>query len=118
MDRYFDQEHIAPARVMELSSNGSIKQAVIANMGVALLPLYTANLELDAKLLVVLDVVGLPLIRHWRIVDMLAGSLSDAAASLRTFIIAVGGESITQQFDRTELAPEQTPACTACRTPS
>ena len=98
MDRYFEQEHISPGRAMELASNGSIKQAVIANMGGAFISLYTASLELDAKLLVVLDVVGLPLMRHWRLVDMRSSTLSDAAESIRSFILKAGCEAVTTQF--------------------
>jgi DNA-binding transcriptional LysR family regulator len=98
MDRFFHDAHIAPPRVMELSSNESIKQAVIANMGIAFLSLHTAGLELQGKMLVALDVVGLPLMRNWYVVSVGSEPMSEASSSLRRFIVEVGGDIIARQF--------------------
>ena len=51
MDRFFHEAHIAPRYHMEIGSNESIKQAVIANMGLSFLSLQTARLELRDSLL-------------------------------------------------------------------
>jgi DNA-binding transcriptional LysR family regulator len=99
MDRFFHQAQISPPLVMELPCNESIKQAVIANMGLAFLSLHTASLELTGKSLVVLDVVGLPLIRCWHVVSLRTRQMSDAAQSLRGFISEFGNGFITRQFD-------------------
>jgi len=99
MDRFFHQARISPPLVMELPCNESIKQAVIANMGLAFLSLHTAPVELMGKSLVVLDVVGLPLIRCWHVVSLRSRAMSDAADSLRGFISEFGNEFITRQFD-------------------
>jgi DNA-binding transcriptional LysR family regulator len=99
MDRFFNQAQISPPLVMELPCNESIKQAVIANMGLAFLSLHTAALELKGKSLVVLDVVGLPLIRCWHVVSLRPRPMSDAAESLRGFISEFGNGFITRQFD-------------------
>jgi DNA-binding transcriptional LysR family regulator len=85
---------------MELACNESIKQAVIANMGVAFLSLHTAAAELIGGSLVVLDVVGLPLVRGWHVVSVRSRPMSDAAESLRCFISEYGNEFITRQFGR------------------
>jgi DNA-binding transcriptional LysR family regulator len=84
---------------MELSGNESIKQAVMGNMGLAFLSLHTAGLELQSNMLVVLDVVGLPLIRHWHVVSLGSEPMSDAAASVRRFIVEEGGDFIERQFN-------------------
>jgi len=94
MERFFRDAHIEPPRVMEMSSNEAIKQAVIASLGLAFLSLHSAMPELQGDLLVALDVVGLPLSRRWFIVQTDAKPLSLAAAALRDFILAHGGESI------------------------
>ena len=99
MDRFFEQSQISPPRVMELTCNESIKQAVIANMGLAFLSLHTTALELQARTLVVLDVVGLPLMRRWHIVSLRSQRASDAAESLRRFINEFGKGIITRQFE-------------------
>jgi DNA-binding transcriptional LysR family regulator len=99
MDRFFQQAHISPPMVMELPCNESIKQAVIANMGLGFLSLHTAPLELTGKNLVVLDVVGLPMMRCWHVVSLRSRPMSDAAESLRGFISEFGNGFITRQFD-------------------
>ena len=47
MEQFFHDHHIDPPRIMEMTSNETIKQAVIANMGLAFLSLHTAALEVD-----------------------------------------------------------------------
>jgi len=98
MDRFFSDAHIAPYQVMELTSNESIKQAVIGNMGLAFLSLHTAGLELQSGVLCSLDVAGLPVIRSWYVVRLKSTALSDASESLRRFIIEFGGDVIERQF--------------------
>ncbi len=98
MDRFFKDARIAPPRVMEFTSNESIKQAVIGNMGLAFVSLHTASLELQTGMLVVLDVIGLPLVRAWHVVSPEDESMSDAAESLRRFIVEFSGGFIERQF--------------------
>jgi hypothetical protein len=72
---------------------------VIANMGLAFLSLHTAPQELAVKSLVVLDVVGLPLVRSWHVVSLRSRPMSGAADCLRAFISEFGKDFITRQFD-------------------
>jgi DNA-binding transcriptional LysR family regulator len=82
-----------------LSSNESIKQAVIGNMGLAFLSLHTAGLELQAGALAALDVIGLPMMRSWHVVRLeSAPPLSDASESLRRYIVEFGADFIARQF--------------------
>jgi len=106
MDRFFYQAKISPLLVMELPCNESIKQAVIANMGLAFLSLHTAHLELTGKNLVVLDVIGLPLMRCWHVVGLRSQTISDAAESLRSFISEFGKDFITRHFHGPATRPE------------
>lgn len=90
MDRFFATAGVAPRPLVELANNESIKHAVIANMGLAFLSLQSADLELRDALLVVLDVVGLPLLRAWHVVKIGSEPRSLAAESLRRFIVESG----------------------------
>jgi DNA-binding transcriptional LysR family regulator len=99
MDLFFRDAEIVPARVMELTSNETIKQAVIANMGLAFLSFHTAAVELRSRQLVSVDVVGLPVMRRWHVVSLDADPISDAAESLRRFIVELGAGVIAQQFE-------------------
>lgn len=98
MEQFFREHRIAPPRVMETTSNETIKQAVIANMGLAFLSLHTTGLEQHNGLLVVLDVVGLPMVRRWHIVHMQGKPLSPAAEALRYFVLEHGAALINAQF--------------------
>lgn len=67
---------------MEIGSNETIKQAVMAGMGVALLSAHTVAAEVADGRLRVLDVVGLPVIRQWFVVRRSEKRLLPAAAAL------------------------------------
>ncbi len=68
MERVFGERGF-PFRVsMEVSSNETIKQAVMANMGISFISSHTVGLELAAGKLVILDVVGLPIVRDWYVI--------------------------------------------------
>jgi LysR family transcriptional regulator, low CO2-responsive transcriptional regulator len=110
MEQFFRESRIAPAQVMETTSNETIKQAVIANMGLAFLSLHTTGLELQNGLLTALDVVGLPLVRRWHIVHLQGRPLSPAAEALRYFVIEHGEALIRTQFGAEPRAPLATTA--------
>ena len=81
-----------PMRVeMEMSSNETIKQAVMAGLGVALISAHTIAAELGDGRLAVLDVEGLPIRRQWRAVRLASREPSPAMSSLWEFISAQGG---------------------------
>jgi DNA-binding transcriptional LysR family regulator len=98
MEQFFREHHIDPPRIMEMASNETIKQAVIAGMGLAFLSLHTAALEIETRQLCVLDVIGLPLVRRWHIVHLQGKPLSPAAEALRYFVLEQGEALIAQQF--------------------
>ncbi|WP_054309558.1 LysR family transcriptional regulator [Mesorhizobium sp. 1M-11] len=49
----------------EMDSNETIKQAVMAGLGVAFISAHTVSWEVEAGRLAILDVVGLPIRRQW-----------------------------------------------------
>jgi DNA-binding transcriptional LysR family regulator len=98
MEHFFRDQRLTPAQVMEMASNETIKQAVIANMGLAFLSLHTAGLEISTGQLVVLDIVGLPIVRRWHIVNVRGKPLSPAAEALRYFVLEQGEAHIAGQF--------------------
>ena len=98
MERFFRDHHVAPSPIMEMTSNETIKQAVIANMGLAFVSLHTVALELSVGQLVLLDVTGLPLLRRWYIVAIQAKPLSPAAEAFRYFVLDQGERLLAEQF--------------------
>jgi DNA-binding transcriptional LysR family regulator len=98
MERYFADMRIKPPVIMEMASNETIKQAVIANMGVSFLSLHTTGLEMQNGLLKALDVDGLPLVRRWQVVHVRARLLSPAAEALRYYVLEHGEQLLAQMF--------------------
>ncbi len=65
MERLFDEADASPRIAMEIGSNETIKQAVMAGLGIAFLSAHTVALELKTRQLATLDVRGLPAMRSW-----------------------------------------------------
>jgi DNA-binding transcriptional LysR family regulator len=79
---------------IEIKSTETIKQAVIAGMGISFLSAHTVDLELKAGMLVVLDVVGFPIVRPWRIVHRADKQLSPVAEAFKLFLREEGSTRI------------------------
>ena len=91
MERLFAKHRVKPRIIMEIPSNETIKQAVMAGMGLSFLSLRTARQEIAAGHLVLLDIKGLPLIRHWYVTRLKIKRLSPAAAEFERFLLEEGG---------------------------
>lgn len=91
MERLFDEHGISPPIVMEMPSNETIKQAVMAGMGLSFLSLRTVRHELAAGHLTLLDLEGLPLTRHWHVTHLQSKRLSPAAGAFKSFLIEEAG---------------------------
>ena len=105
MAAFFAERHIAPRITMEMPSNETIKQAVMAGMGLGFLSLHTIGLELRAELLHVLDVEDTPLMRSWNVVHLPSRVLSPAAEAFRYFIIEHGEAHLAAHDDGLLLPP-------------
>lgn len=98
MEKFFESCGFEPKVTMEMSSNETIKQSVMAGMGLSFLSLHTIGLELDNRLMAVLDVEGSPVVRAWNVVHTLSKLLSPAAEALRYFILERGETFLAGQF--------------------
>jgi DNA-binding transcriptional LysR family regulator len=77
---------------IELGSNETIKQAVMAGLGIALITAHTIAAEIADGRLVTLDVEGLPIVRQWFVVNRADRPLSPAARAFVEFAGRRGGE--------------------------
>ncbi|MHB1102955.1 MAG: LysR family transcriptional regulator [Devosia sp.] len=71
---------------VEMGSNETIKQAVMAGLGIALISAHTIAQELEAKRLTVLDVDGLPIMRQWFSVSRTDRSLTPVMTAFEEFL--------------------------------
>jgi len=90
MERFFADSGIAPKIGMEIGSNETVKQAVIAGLGVAFLSAHTIELEVQARRLMIADIEGLPIVRQWFVVRLSGRRLMPAADLLARFLIEEG----------------------------
>ena len=100
MEAFFEEHRVTPTVTMEMTSNETIKQAVLADMGLAFLSLHTVAQELEAGQLAVLDVAGLPVVRRWHLVHLSSRPLSPAAEAFRYFVLEEGERLLAQLFGR------------------
>ena len=71
---------------MELGSNGAIKHAVEAGLGVAVLSSHAIELERRGGGLVVVDIEGFPILRPWSIVHLRRRQLPSAVGQFIEFL--------------------------------
>ncbi len=90
MENFFAAHRFEPRITMEMSSNETIKQAVMAGLGLSFLSLHTMGLELRSGLLQLLDIADAPVMRGWNVVHLAAKLLSPAAEAFRYFILEHG----------------------------
>ena len=90
MTAFFAEHRFSPHISMEMSSNETIKQAVMAGMGLSFLSLHTISLELRSGLIQLLDVEGTPVMRLWNLVRLQSRLLSPAAEAFRYFMLERG----------------------------
>ncbi len=92
----FVQANIRPEIAMEITSNETIKQAVMADLGVALISGHTAAAEIADGRLVVLPVRETPIMRKWIAVRRQPGHLSPAAQLLWDFLADHAAEHLPE----------------------
>ena len=100
LEKFLLQARVEPRVTMEMASNETIKQAVIAGMGLSFLSLHTLGLELDNRLIALLPIEGAPVVRAWNVVHTLAKLLSPAAEAFRYFVLEHGEDYLREHFGR------------------
>ena len=91
-------KHLADLNIaMEIKSTETIKQAVIAGMGISFLSAHTISLELQAGSLIVLDVQGFPMMLNWYLVHRSGKRLPPVAEAFRAFLLS-DGAALIQKF--------------------
>ncbi len=88
MTRYLDRIGEGMTyRQIEMGSNETIKQAVIANLGIAMISLHTATEEIKSGRLVQLNSTGLPIERQWYLLHRQDLTVTSTIATVLNFIL-------------------------------
>src|SRR6218665_1690839 len=91
-------EHLLQAQAlqvkvsMELSGNETIKQAVMAGMGISFLSAHTFQIELQAARLAVLDLQDMPKMLDWCLLNRRDSTLSGVNGAFKAFVLEQGSD--------------------------
>lgn len=98
MERYFAEHQIGPIVNMEISSNETIKQAVMSNLGISFVSMHTIGSEVLNQQVTILDVQDTPVMRTWHVVALSKRNASQAAEAFRYFMLEKGGTLLKALF--------------------
>ncbi len=90
LERFLEEHQLKPQTTIELGSNETIKQAVMAGLGIAFISEHTIGLERQVGRLVRLAVTGTPLKRGWHLVFRADKRMMPVASAFQDFIRAEG----------------------------
>lgn len=103
MEQLFETARVRPNIGMAMSSNETIKQAVIAGLGIAFISAHTVATELDERRLVTLDVAGLPVVRQWFVLSRKDKVLLPPARAMLEFLAARGAQFLPRTHGRVRI---------------
>ena len=109
MERTFRDRGVRWHATMEITSNETIKQSVMAGLGISFLSIHTVGLELATGRLVALHVRGLPVMRDWYVIHLRDKRLTPVTAAFRDFLIE-RGTGIIERATGIKLAPRRSRA--------
>lgn len=86
IDAYFQELKVAPKVRLTLTSSETVKQAVIAGLGVAALSVFSLKNELERGEVEILPLEGFPLMSEWRLIWLKNKRLSPVCKAYLDFI--------------------------------
>jgi DNA-binding transcriptional LysR family regulator len=98
MHKFFSDRRVEPRLQLQVNSNETLKQAVMAGLGIGFVSLHTIGLELDHAQIAVLDVQGSPVFRVWNLVHTLSKVLSPAAEAFRYEMLERGEQFLAAKY--------------------
>lgn len=90
LERFLRAHGVKPLAADELGSNETLKQAVMAGMGIAFLSHHTFAIEVDGGRLMRLEVADTPVIREWNVVSRTDRPMTPALDALLEFLQSEG----------------------------
>jgi len=88
LEEFLSEKSINLQANMTLGNSETIKQGVMADLGISAVSRHSVSLELATNTLVELDVVGFPLMRSWYVVHHESKHLSPIAKAFIEFVLS------------------------------
>lgn len=96
MEKFILSRKIKIKKKIELTSNEAVKQAIIAGIGYSIMPLIGIRNEIEAGLLKIIPMKGLPIQTTWRLIWLKEKRLSPIAESYLKYLLKEKGQIIKQ----------------------
>lgn len=107
MERFFAERGVTLAKTLEIGSNETIKQAVMAGMGLSFISSHSIALELAVERLICLRVEGTPVMRQWHVVRRAEKHFLPPAAAFHDFLCQEGSRLIAEGICQTPIPPKK-----------
>ncbi|MFP4092215.1 MAG: LysR family transcriptional regulator [Cyclobacteriaceae bacterium] len=98
MEKYFMVSKGKHRKRISLTSNEAVKQAVIAGLGISIMPLIGIHHELLSKQLHILPAPGLPIKTDWRLIWLRNKKLSPVSRAYLSFLRAQKVQVLKEHF--------------------
>ena len=98
MEDYFSKRNIRARKKLELTSNEAVKQAVIAGLGISIMPLIGIRSEIAKKTIKILPCTGLPIKTKWRLIWLKSKGLNPIAKAYIDYIKQSKNDIIKKHF--------------------
>jgi DNA-binding transcriptional LysR family regulator len=86
MENYISTHNINPKTNLRLTSNEAVKQAVIAGLGISIMPLIGLKNELDNGTIKIIEANSLPIKTSWRLIWLKSKKFSPVASAFLNYI--------------------------------
>lgn len=99
MEAYLQRWNITIPKKIELTSNEAVKQAILAGLGISVMPLIGIRNELHSKELTIIPVKGLPIVTNWSLIWLKGKKHTPVSTALLEHLNAKKEELVNQKFD-------------------
>ncbi len=98
MEEYFKNLNFTPKHMLTLGSNETVKQGVIAGLGISILSVQSIKLESKTNSLSILSAENTPITRIWHIANNRQKILSPAVKAFRQFVVDEGHSMMEKEL--------------------
>ena len=98
MERYIEKNQLPVFKKMELTSNEAVKQALIAGLGISIMPLIGIRNELSNNELQIIPTKGLPIKTTWSLIWMKGKKHSPVSNAFLEYVKKNKSEIVLDQF--------------------
>jgi DNA-binding transcriptional LysR family regulator len=98
MEEYFERKNLHARKKIELTSNEAVKQAVLAGLGISIMPMIGIREEVKARRMKIIPAAGLPIKTKWRLIWLKEKPLTPVAKEYLNYLRDTKTELVKRNF--------------------